>query len=924
MPGDALEIGPFLLDRERLELRRDGVRLSLGARACRILQALAERPGEILGPDELRAAAWPGLQVEDVNLRVQIAALRKILGRAANGAEVISTIPREGYVFIPPSTAPDALRSLSGATHSLPRSLAPLIGREQELDDVQHLLGSHRTVTITGAGGIGKTSLAIEAARRSVAGSGAECVFVDLAVPMASEQVAGSVYAALELEAGGQDLTGSIVRALQARRMLLVLDNCEHVIEGAAAMALALARGTDSVDVLATSRERLEVPGEQVFLLGPLGCAPPGPRLAASEARSYASIELFAASATSRGQPFAIHDGNATQVGEICRRLDGIPLAIRLAAASCAVMTVGELARGLDDRFALLTRGERTALARHRTLEAALDWGHALLGDLEAIIFRRLALFRSWFSMADALAVVGPEAETPSVFYTAIASLVDKSMLVADTEREPACFRYLESTRAYALLRLERAGEVAEVTERHAQCTLDRLRAAADTKDLAEPLLVYREIVDDWRGAHDHALATRQWELALRLLHHASPLCTSLQILREYATRAEQSFAFSDGSLEDDVARMELETRNFFIQLVAASAALDLAIVYDCIKRSATRALELSVRLGDLSQRFQALWGLFYAAAGQSDTPALRRRAAQFHEAAVEAGSAEALRSAHRLRASAEYWSGNFAEAVAAADEAVADIAQSDASHGGRGFAQVPAVLTIRARAKWTLGEFEAGLADAAEARRVAIVVGDAPTLYYVLVTCALPIALWSGDWEGAEAVLEEIEVLAVEHSNPSYSRDLSYWRAAFTTLRDYGGSYGGPPIAWEPPGPWQADNQSSIHCAYHRAEDLVRAGGRLDHWCGAEHCRAAGEQLLAPGAGAEARAEELFKQSLAIASVQNAAAWEIRTRVSLARLFAARQRTTDAREILAPLLARWKADSPNADVRKAWAMTWS
>jgi predicted ATPase/DNA-binding winged helix-turn-helix (wHTH) protein len=921
MSSDALEIGSFLLDRERLELRRDGVKLSLGARACRILQALAERPGEILSADELRAAAWPGLQVEDVNLRVQIAALRKILGRGFNGAEVISTIPREGYIFIPPTAASADARPASGSSHSLPRSIAPLIGRARELDDLQSLLTSHRTVTITGAGGIGKTSLAIAAARQSVADSGMECVFVDLAVPMTSEQVPGSVYAALELETGGQDLSATIVRALQNRRMLIVLDNCEHVIEGAAAMALALTRGTDGVNVVATSRERLEVPGEQVLLLGPLGCAPAGPRLAASEAYSYASIELFAASATSRGQPFSIHDGNATQVGEICRRLDGIPLAIQLAAASCAVMTVGELARGLDDRFALLTRGERTALARHRTLEAALDWGHALLGDLEAIIFRRLALFRSWFTMADALVVVGGEGESPSALYDAMASLVGKSMLVADTEREPAGFRYLESTRAYALLRLEQAGEVALVTERHARSTLDRLRAAADIHDLAEPLLVFREIVDDWRGAHDHALATRQWELALRLLHYARPLCASLQISWEFATRAEQSFAFCDGSLDEEVARLELETRGFFIQLVAGTAALDLAIVYDCLNRSATRALELAVRLGDLPQRFQALWGLFYAAAGQSDTPALRRRAAQFHEAAVGAGGPDALRSAHRLRASAEYWSGNFAGAIAAADEALADTAPFDAPHSGRGFAQVPAVLTIRARAYWGVGEFDAGLADAAEARRVAITVGDAPTLYYVLVTCALPISLWSGDFEGAEAVLEEIEKLAVEHSNPSYSRDLRYWRAAYTTLGEYGGSYGGAAIAWDPPAPWQADNQSSIHCAYHRTEDLSRAGGRLDHWCGAEHCRSAGEQLLAAGIGGEARPEELFRQALAIASTQGAAAWEIRARVSLARLYLATQRATEAKNILAPVLARWGADSPNSDVRIAWAL---
>ena len=504
MNGAQLPIGSFNLDCEAMELYRQGQKVLVGGRACRVLHALAMQPGQVVSVPDLMSAAWPGLQVEDVNLRVQIAALRKALAEGAEDSPSIKTIPREGYVLVLPRTSEEAPLCREGhKTLAAPRLLKPLIGRSRELDDVAILLARNRIVTLTGSAGIGKTSLALAAADQW-SKAGGENVFVDLAVPMTSADVPARVFAALEINESPQDLIAGMVRALRSEHLLMVIDNCEHVLDGVAGIAQALAAGTEHVTVLATSRESLDISGEHVFALEPLPCAPAGVRLGAEAARQFPAIELFVNSAKARGMMFPIHDGNASQVAEICRRLDGIPLAIQLAAASCSVMTVGELARGLDDRFTLLNRGERNALPRHRTLRAALDWGFDLLSADESTVFRNLGIFRGAFSMVDAAHVAGADLSAAIPFGDLMAMLVAKSLVTVDISVEPAAFRLLETTRLYALTKLEESGDRDRTAERHARNTLSRLQSAQPASASGKPD-IFPRLVDDWRGAHDYA-----------------------------------------------------------------------------------------------------------------------------------------------------------------------------------------------------------------------------------------------------------------------------------------------------------------------------------------------------------------------------------------------------------------------------------
>lgn len=919
MNGAQLMIGAFVLDCEAMELCRQGQKVPLGGRACRILHALAMQPGHVVSVPALMEAAWPGLQVEDVNLRVQISALRKALGEGTGEDPSIKTIPREGYVLVLPRK-PEELSRIREPwkTLAVPRLLNPLIGRSCELNDLSTLLTRHRIVTITGSAGIGKTSLALAAAARWME-DGEASVFVDLAVPMTSADVPDKVFAALEIVDRPQDLTAGIVRALRSEKLLLVLDNCEHVLDGVAAMAQALAAGTAEVTVLATSRESLDVSGEHVFVLDPLPYAPAGARLSADTARTFPAIELFVTSARARGQTFPIHDGNASQVAEICRRLDGIPLAIQLAAASCSVMTVGELARGLDNRFTLLNRGERTALPRHRTLRAALDWSFDLLSKDEAIVLCGLGIFRNAFTMSHAEQVVGTGLSGSTPFADLVAMLVAKSLVVVDVESEPASFRLLETTREYALAKLEESKDRDSLAERHAQNTVARFPSAPPGSE-KEKNEIFRRLIDDWKGAHDFALDTRQRSLALTLLRQATAM-SELNMGPEFATRVDTTLELCGQSVTPAENLDELVVRIFFSNTISRVANVDLLSMYERVKDCSSRALEIARAHALLPEQLEALWTLIYSATGRSDMRDLQDSVNSFAETALKLGDSSALLSSVRLQGVAAYWSGRLLCALEFTDAAIATSERSEAPDIIHGFAHMPSALTMRARTNWLLGNFEAAIVDMELAESIVEEIGHLPSRNWVRLVGSVPIAIWSGNWNRARELLASAVQFAIEHSVPGWSRDLHYWEAAITSLEGNRGSYGARPLAWDAPTPWQADMQSSLYCGFHRPADLERVEKIPDLWCAAEHFRSAGEQLLAITSADAGPAERLLLTALEISERQGAVAWEIRARISLARHYRANGKTKPSASMLHPIVERFAKDSLNPDVRLAWDM---
>ncbi|QGZ38680.1 putative ATPase [Pseudoduganella flava] len=445
-----VEFGDFRLVPHTRTLYRHGAPVRLTGRAFDLLVALVEQAGAVVAKDELIARVWPRTVVEEGNLRVHVGALRRALGGERTYVE---NVVGRGYSFVAPvrrmATDAAAPPPLAAAA-----PLLRLIGRDAVLDQLAHAVQSERLLTIAGPGGMGKTSVALALAARGAGAFGGRVVRADLAPLQDPAQLLATVAQAAGLP--GAASHDALCAALGRRRMLLVLDGCEHLIDGVAALAARLRRTTDAPHIVVTSREPLRIDGERVVRLPPLP-VPMDDAPAPAALSGYAAVQLFVERASADGG-FTLDDGNAAAVAAICRRLDGIPLALELAAGRAAFFGVHELARRLSDCFAVLTRGRRTALPRHQTLRATLDWSHDLLTPAEQAVLRRLATLRGAFTLDDAVHAAQGSGIAADDVPGHVAQLVAKSMVAAEPDGG-APYRLLDTTRSYALEKLHAAGE---------------------------------------------------------------------------------------------------------------------------------------------------------------------------------------------------------------------------------------------------------------------------------------------------------------------------------------------------------------------------------------------------------------------------------------------------------------------------------
>src|SRR5882757_3054737 len=457
--------GPFRLLTARHELLAQGVPVAIGQRALDVLLVLVGRHGELVTKDELMSEVWPGLVVEENNLAVHISALRKILGQTDEGKSYLQTVAGRGYRFVAPVTHEEPARtaepaapddSVATIAHNLPQLLTSLIGRGEELAILSQRLNAHRLVTLTGAGGIGKTRLAIETGLRALPAYPDGVWLVDLA-PIRDGIVTAVVSEVLGIGHAGDSL-GGLAAAIKSKRLLLILDNCEHVIAESARLAEALIRACPHVSILATSRERLAIAGESVFRVPSLPLPEEINGLTARAAQRFGAIAMFVERAAAL-DGFALTDANAAAVAAICRRVDGIPLAIELAVPRLRVLSASQLARGLDERFGLLTGGSRTAVPRHQTLQALIAWSYELLSPVEQQMLRRFSVFAGSTALSSILAVTsGADIAAPQVL-DLVTSLVEKSLIMADRRQDETRYRLPESTRYFAQDKLAAAGE---------------------------------------------------------------------------------------------------------------------------------------------------------------------------------------------------------------------------------------------------------------------------------------------------------------------------------------------------------------------------------------------------------------------------------------------------------------------------------
>lgn len=460
------ELGRFQVDLGMRELRRDGVAIPVGSRAFDILTVLVSAGGRLVTKDELLSVVWPQTIVEENNINVHLSALRKILGPDRN---LLLTVPGRGYKLCvrKPDVAPTSPGEAVRDPHRLPPSLnLPLVGRERAVRRVLLMLETSRLVTLVGIGGIGKTRLSFEVARRTQQDSAEPAYFVDLSGVTTRDEMLEAIMKGSGRSTGGAGVPEEgVARALSNLRGLLLIDNAEHLIAHVAEIVDALLAANNHVRIVVTSRERLRISLEHTFKVDPLETPPAS--AAHVHILAHSAVRLFLQRANAIQVVVDADDRQLQLAGEICRRLDGIPLAIELAAARVAALGLDGARRCVDDRMAFLAGGYRTARLRHQSLRANFDWSYELLGHSERTLFRRIAVFDRLFTL-DALGAVACDATLSlGSAIDGIDALVASSLLNVQMEGPRVFYWLYESTRAYALQKLWDEGELETISLRY-------------------------------------------------------------------------------------------------------------------------------------------------------------------------------------------------------------------------------------------------------------------------------------------------------------------------------------------------------------------------------------------------------------------------------------------------------------------------
>jgi predicted ATPase/DNA-binding winged helix-turn-helix (wHTH) protein len=541
-----LNFGPFSLRNhgEALYFGDDLVRV--GSRARHILAFLAARPGQVVLKSEIMAEVWPNTNVGENNLTVHIAALRHALGDGRDGAQYIVNVPGRGYRFV--ATISQGLSNETqspGVTNSpptnLPARLAPAIGITQAIDEISGKLRTSNLITVTGPAGVGKTTVALQVAKAVAMHYPGGTWLVDLAPLRDGEHVPAALATAMQIQLGAGNPENTLLAALRRSKTLLLLDNCEHLLDVVARLAAAIVQQCPDVVLLTTSREQLRVRDETIYALSPLSTPPLNAAMTAQEALAFPAVQLFVERVRASTNDFALSDRNVGAAISICHRLDGLPLAIEFASALVGAFGLAGLAAGLHDRFRLTRTDMRAASQRHGTLTTALDWSYDILSANEQQALKRLAVFAGGFTLEGAAAVIGVQdvGEAGGL----LARLHAKSLIASDTSSEDPRFRLLETTRAYALEKLELTDDANDVRLRHAAYFRDLLRR--NRIRLSERDMARDEIeLDNIRAALRFAMGRGgDLGIALSLASAAVPVWLGVSLMSECQARLHEVLA---------------------------------------------------------------------------------------------------------------------------------------------------------------------------------------------------------------------------------------------------------------------------------------------------------------------------------------------------------------------------------------------
>lgn len=943
----AAAFGPFRLLPARQLLLEGETPVRLGSRALDILITLVARAGELVSKDELMASVWPNTIVEDSNLKVHVAALRRTLGDGLPGRRYLATVPGRGYRFVAPVEFTDPRHPTNEnaapeRAHNLPASMTRAVGRADTIALVRDQLSRQRFITILGPGGIGKTTVALAVAEGLLAAYEHGVRFVDLA-PLGDPQfVASALASALRLAIHSENTVPALIDFLRDKQMLIVLDSCEHVTETAAALAEEIFNGAPGVHILATSREALRAIGEHAHRLPPLQSPPNSAGLTAAEALRFPAVQLFVERAAASFDGFELSDMDAPVIAEICRKLEGIALAIELAATRIDAFGVRQLSTLLDDRFRLLQHGRRTALPRHRTLSAALDWSYEFLPEGERIILRRLAVFAGFFTLEAAIAVAaGAEFDDLDVI-DAAANLVSKSLLSADVSGAAVQYRLLDTTRVYALQKLALGGESQECVRRHAEYHLRLFQRAEidwETRPTAEWLAIYRGRLDDVRSALSWAFSPGgDPSIGVALTVAAVPLWMHLSLMNECCVSVERALTtetMGPGRSDRDEMKLYAAVATARPHVRSSPGGL-LPETEDCWRK----ALEIAEGLGDGEYQLRAIWGLFVYRIYVGDYRTAHDLAQRFRAVASNKNDPAARLVGDRLVGTALHYLGDQVGARRDISRMLSRyVAPAQGSHIVRfQFDQRVLARGTLSYVLWVQGLPDQAVRMAQQALDGAVAADHSLSLCFSLGFAACPIALYVGDMTAAERFVEMLLDLSTRNAlsvwntlgrclhgallvQRSDAEGLPLLQAALDELREprFGfrqTEFLGALARGLGAAGLTAEALRTVDDALDRSE----RGGEL--WCRAELLRIKGELFRSDGSAPALRAaEDHYRQALDWARRQEALSWELRAATSLASLWRQRGMIAEAEGLLSQVYDRFDEGFGTGDLKAARAL---
>jgi predicted ATPase/DNA-binding winged helix-turn-helix (wHTH) protein len=917
-PERMVFFGPFRLAiLKRLLFEGDRV-IRLGSKAAEILAALVERPGELVSRRELLRIAWPDTIVVEANLTVQMAALRRALGESDGANRYIVNSPGLGYRFVAPIKVLDGKSAgteklMAAPATNLPAQLTRLVGRAETVRKLEQKLNYGRLLSIVGPPGVGKTSIALRLAESIMPQFRNGVWLIDLSSVNSGLLIPGALASALRAEVPSSDSLSDIAAALRYKNLLLLFDNCEHLLEEVALAVGAVLRAAAHVSILTTSREPLRIEGEQVFRLPALD-VPPLANIHAKEALAYPAIQLLVERAEAIVNDLKLSEADIAHAARICRGLDGNPLAIEMAAARVDAFGIAGLAELMADRMNFLTDIRRGKPARQRTISAALDWSYQLLNEREKAVLRSLGVFAGSFTLDAAIAVV-PETDAAA---TILADLVGKSLLSIDVTTDETRFRLLEITKAFAVAKLAEQAEYDGFAERLASFLIEMLQDYVVGPNQTQALRGAALELDNIRGILDWATsASDQNGTEISLLVASVPVWLENSLLSECMRRTSKVIVA--------IEKENLTER----QEMILKAAFGLSAMYtegmspealDALNRS----IELATLLKDPQWELRVRIGVVLFLQGRGDMKGASAGVERIETLVAETDEPTIRATMKSVKSASRFFLADYSTALTLAREAHEYFQNhSTASRIGRwGLNHSIYAQCVIARAHWSLGHFDRTVAACLLTHSDAEEAGNSTWICQALSWCNCSLFLAMEDLDRAEEAIRRFKQVSEESNHASYAATAVGYEGR---LLFHKGKLGPAERKLREALSRLGDARyEGVYIAFlGRLAELLNVDGRLDEafvasteyvarakatqalWLLPDALRINGEVLWSLE-GPSQKAEAYLRESFEIALGQQAIAWQLRSANSLARMLVQQGRKEHACSLLESVLGKF------------------